>query len=692
MPAPTRGTAGPGGRSVFAADCHAAPAGRQAPTGSATVALVGCPNVGKSAVFRMLTGVRAGVGNYPGTTVDVGSGAWKLGTDEPATQEAGVGTVAVLDLPGTYSLDPISPDEELVRDLLTDGAPDLVLAVVDAVNLSRSLYLVAQMRESARRMVVALTMTDVASRRGINVDAAGLAAALGVAVVVVDGRRSTPPRELAQAVQAALQAEPTTARPTGRDEIASPCCAATEPRAARADLEVGDEVDQFAAAAERFAWIAQVERAAVTGPGTPITTRSDRIDRLVCNRWLGPIVFLAAMFAVFMITTKVAAPLQEALGTLVDGPVTSGVTAVFGWFGAEESIVAHFFVDGVIAGVGAVLTFIPLMILMFGLLAMLEDSGYMARAAVVADRLMRAVGLPGRAFIPVIVGFGCNVPAVAGTRVIPNARHRLLTVLLLPFVSCNARLTVYVLVGTIFFGGNAGYVVFAMYVLSVILVVAVGRLLRSTVLRDIPREPLMIDLPPYHLPAIRLVSAVTWQRLRAFLRTATGIIVITSALVWVLSATPGIGARHDDAAVSFGNVSVSDSVYGQVSHAVAPGFDPAGFGNWQAASALLTGFVAKEAVIAAWAQTYATEEPADIGQPGALGDSLRSDFEQSSGGHTIAAVLAFMVFLLAYTPCLTTVAAQRREIGTRWTMFGMGMQLAVAWALAVVVFQVGSRL
>lgn len=688
MAARTPDTTGPGGRSVFTADCHAAPAGRQAPSGSATVALVGCPNVGKSAVFRMLTGVRAGVGNYPGTTVAVGNGAWKLDTGklEPAQ------TVAALDLPGTYSLDPISPDEELVRDLLNDDHPDLVLAVVDAVNLSRSLYLVAQLREQARRIVIALTMTDVASRRGIEVDAAKLARAIGTPVVVVDGRRSTPPRGLAQAVETALLSAPTPARASRRGANQPPCCTAEVLGDTTPPPNATDEPDQFAAAAERFSWIALVEQAAVTTPRTPITTRSDRIDRIVCNRWLGPVIFLAAMFAVFMITTKVAAPLQEALGALVDGPVTSMITAAFGWFGADDTIAAHFVIDGVIAGVGAVLTFIPLMILMFGLLAMLEDSGYLARAAVVADRLMRAVGLPGRAFIPVIVGFGCNVPAVAGTRVIPNARHRLLTVLLLPFVSCNARLTVYVLVGTTFFGSNAGYVVFAMYVLSVALVVVVGRLLRSTVLRDIPREPLMIDLPPYHLPAVRLVGAVTWQRLRAFLKTATGIIVITSALVWVLSATPGLGTHQTGSAAGFGNVSVSDSVYGQVSRAVAPAFNPAGFGNWQAASALITGFVAKEAVIAAWAQTYATSEPTDVGQPGALGDSLRADFGESSDGHTIAAVLAFMVFLLAYTPCLTTVAAQRREIGTKWTVFGMGMQLTVAWVLAVVVFQVGSLL
>ncbi len=654
----------PEGKRALLADCHGAASGRTV-ADAPTVALIGCPNVGKSAVFRMLTGIRAGIGNYPGTTVDVGRGVWKVGSTRQ---------VNVLDLPGTYSLDPTSPDEQLVYDLLVMDAPDLVIAVVDAVNLARSMYLVAQLREQNRRMIVVLTMTDVLGRRGNPIDIEALQEAVGVPVVPVDGRSGSVPPELAEVTSRALVGSPASPRP-----VADP----------------GGNADPLLAAGERFEWVRQVELAALgAATGDLKTTGSDRIDRIVCNKWLGPVIFLATMFAVFMITTKAAAPLQEWLDGLVSGPVSSGLGTFFGWFGWEESVVASFVIDGVVTGVGAVLTFVPLMIIMFGLLALLEDSGYMARAAVVADRLMRAVGLPGRAFIPMIVGFGCNVPAVAATRVIPNARHRLLTVLLLPFISCNARLTVFVLVGTVFFASNAGYVVFAMYVLSVVLVVLVGRLLRGVMFRDVKAEPLLIDLPPYHFPMPRLVAAVTWQRLRAFLRTATGIIVITSAAVWVLSATPAIGTdRGPDATeVGFNQVDVADSLYGQISQTVAPVFDPAGFGNWEATSALITGFVAKEAVIAAWAQTYATEEPEDERDPGELGALLQGDFEESSGGHAIAAVLAFMVFLLAYTPCLTTLAAQRREIGTRWTLFGVGVQLVVAWTLAVVVFQVGRLL
>jgi ferrous iron transport protein B len=330
------------------------------------------------------------------------------------------------------------------------------------------------------------------------------------------------------------------------------------------------------------------------------------------------------------------------------------------------------------------LTFVPLMAIMFTLLALLEDCGYLARAAVVTDRLMRAVGLPGRAFLPLVVGFGCNVPAVSATRVLPDARQRLLTVLLVPFTSCSARLTVYVLVASSFFGAHAGDVVFAMYVLSIVLVVLGGLLLRSTLLRRMGADELILDLPRYQLPLPRLLLAVTWMRLRSFLRTAGGVIVATVTVVWLLSAIP---ARPG--AGGFGEVAVQDSAYGRLAVGLSPMFAPAGFGDWHATGALTVGFVAKEAVVSSWAQTYATARPADPNRPGVLGDWLRADFEKSSGGHVTPAVLAFLVFLLGYTPCVATLAAQRREIGLRWTAIGVGMQFTLAWTLAVVVFQVG---
>ena len=284
--------------------------------------------------------------------------------------------------------------------------------------------------------------------------------------------------------------------------------------------------------------------AVATRQGHSAVTWTDRIDRVATAPVLGPLLFLAVMWLVFQITTVVAAPLQDALDTLVAGPVSDASRAVLGAIGLGGSAIEGFVVDGLVAGVGMLLTFVPLMALMFLLLAVLETSGYLARAAVVTDRAMRAIGLPGRAFLPLIVGFGCNVPAISATRVLPDARQRVMTSLLVPFTACSARLTVFVLVGATFFGSNAGNVVFGMYVLSIVLVIGVGFVLRSVLWRSMGADALVIDLPAYHLPMPRQVAIMTWTRVRAFLRTAGGIIVVTVAAVWLLSAIPAPRQRR----------------------------------------------------------------------------------------------------------------------------------------------------
>jgi ferrous iron transport protein B len=639
------------------------------------VALVGSPNVGKSSLFNTVTGARRTVGNWAGTSVEVGSGSWRApGLD-----------VTVVDLPGAYSLDPLSPDEELTRDLLIRSdpgdRPDVVVVVVSAADLARTLYLAAQVLEQPLRAVIAVTMGDIAVRRGVRLDAAALAAELGVPVVPVDARRGRVDG-LVQAVREALAAAP-------RQAPGSPSSAeaGSDPDTGT-DPEAGTDPDdeQFAAADRRFALVARAVAAATHRSGPGGANWSDRVDRVTTSPVAGPVLFLTVMWAVFQLTTRVAAPIQSALDALLTGPVSNAVRWVLGLVGLRGGWVDGLLVDGVLAGAGMLLTFVPLMTIMFALLAVLEDSGYLARAAVVTDRLMRAVGLPGRAFLPLVVGFGCNVPAVSATRVLPDARQRLLTVLLVPFTSCSARLTVYVLVASTFFGDRAGDVVFGMYVLSVGLVVLAGLLLRSTLLRTVGPEDLVLDLPRYQLPMPRLLLAVTWMRLSAFLRTAGGVIVAAVVVVWALSTIQVTHARTAEP--------VQNSAYGRLATAAAPVFTLAGFGDWHATGALAVGFVAKEAVVSSWAQTYATEQPGtprpgDLQQAGGLGASLRDDFERSSGGHVTPAVLAFLVFLLGYTPCVATLAAQRREIGIRWTAIGIGMQFVLAWVIAVGVFQVG---
>jgi ferrous iron transport protein B len=649
--------------------CHEVPQ-HTAGDGSPVVALVGAPNTGKSTLFNALTGSRVTMGNWPGTTVEVSRGVWRTTLESPTcdcndctcSHDESPLALTMLDLPGAYSLDAHSPDEQLTRGLLQDGPaderPDLCIVTVDASRLAHGLYLVSQIRELAMRVVVVVTMSDIATQRELAVNTAVLARALGCPVVATDPRRRKGVVALATAVRTAL-ADP-----------------ASDPRTTPAtdDSLILDE--------DRFTWLSAAAEQATLGTGHDRLTLSDRVDRWVTAPVVGPLIFLAVMWAVFQVTTTVAAPLQDALDGFFSGPVSRTVISLLSLVHLNGTWVEGLLVNGLVAGVGMLLTFVPLMALMFVLLALLEDSGYLARAAVVTDRLMRIMGLPGRAFLPLIVGFGCNVPAISATRILPDARQRLLSVLLVPFTSCSARLTVFVMLGTVFFGTNAGTAVFGMYVASVLLVVLVGLLLRRTLWRTMGAEPLIIDLPAYHRPTLRLTASVVWQRLRGFLKTASGIIVVTVCAVWLLQSIPTTSGQ------TFGHVPVEESVYGVAARAISPAFAPAGFDQWQTTSALIVGFVAKEAVISSWAQTYATEQPAP-GQAGLLGDHIQAAFQQSSGGHPLPAVLAFMVFLLAYTPCVATLAAQRREVGLRWTLFGVAVQLATAWLLAVTVFQIG---
>ncbi|AZA11974.1 ferrous iron transport protein B [Corynebacterium gerontici] len=638
--------------------CHSESHGSNlAPKGAPVIALVGAPNAGKSTLFNGLTGAKAKMGNWPGTTVEVSRGAWKTNA----------GTYDVIDFPGAYSLDPISPDEELTRDLVVecaeDDRPDLVMVAVDATALSRSLYMVAQLAEQAHRIVVIITKSDVGSRYGSEVDVEKLGQVLGVPVVAVDPRRRGNLAAIETVVSAELQRPKRTLR------------------------QVHTE-DAFELADDRFEWVEQAVAAALSSKEQQEKTASEKIDAVALHPVAGPLMFLACMWLVFQITTTVAAPLQDALDAFFSGPVSDLARSALEALGLTHPFFSGLIVDGLIGGVGMVLTFAPLMALMFLILAVLEDSGYMARAAVVTDRLMKSIGLPGKAFIPLIVGFGCNVPAISATRVLGQPRQRLLTALLIPFTSCSARLTVYVMLASTFFPDHAGSVVFAMYCISIALVVLVGLGMKHTLWRRMGAEPLVIDLPVYQLPGFRLALSVMWVRLKGFLHTAGGIIVATVTVVFLLQSTPVVsGYSFADEALPTQN-----SVYGAVAEGISPVFEPAGFGSWSISGTLLTGFVAKEAVISSWAQTYQLDDVTDAAPEdqasSPLANAVRQDFTQASGGHTIAAVWAFMVFLLAYTPCVATLAAQRREIGVKWMLAGVGIQLTSAWILAVIVFNV----
>lgn len=618
---------------------------------TASVLLVGNPNVGKSTLFNALTRARQRVVNAPGTTVDLAQGVWCTECND----------LNLVDLPGTYSLIARSPDEQVAADAVRDPSHDLAVVVLDATALSRSLYLLGQVARAGKPVVVALTMIDLAEARGLAPDAKALAAALRVPVVEANGRSGKGLVELAAVVSNALD------NPSYVHGV---------------NLRTESEVirDRLSEAQELFDWVEDVSDAAVPS-APPRATISDHIDKVLLNPWVGPAAFLAVVWGVFQLTTVVAAPLMDGVSQLFQGPVAGWISSALGAVGAP-SWFDSFIVNGVLAGVGTVLSFVPLMAIMFASVSALESSGYLARVAVVADRAMRAMGLDGRAMLPLIVGFGCNVPALSATAVLPHARQRLLTGLLVPLTSCTARLAVYLLLAHTFFPGSAGTVVFGMYVASVVLVITGGLIARHTVMRDLKPEPLIIALPDYQLPHLKTLGIGVWTRIASFTRKAGAVIVVAVMVLWALQAIP-VRGDHELAAVP-----ITDSVYGAVAQGLSPTLAPMGLDDWRISASLVAGIAAKEVTIASLAQAYAL----DNAQDETLGEQLRATVERTSGGAPGAAALALMVFVLAYLPCLATLAEQRRLYGLKWTAAAAGAQLAGAYGLAIVVFQVGRLL
>ena len=645
------------------------------------VVFVGNPNVGKSSMFNALLGARTRTMNAPGTTVSITCGQYHY--EKPKTA-GNAQNWQFVDTPGTYSLAPMSPDEQVAVDALTGMSgmpvPDLAVVVLDATALSRSLYLLSMVVELGLPTVVALTMNDLAVRNGCGVDAERLSHLLdGMPVVAIDGRTGDGGKALAGAIAASFEGTPVphglTALPTAT---------------ADADMKTADGLSVWAEsrADARLDWTAGILRG-LDMHAVDHVTLSDRIDRVLLHPVIGVLVFLAVLFVVFQATTTLASPMQDWIDVTFRGWCADGLDLLLGLFGPSVSggWLRSLLVDGLLDGVVTVLTFIPVMGIMFLLLSILEDSGYMARAAFVMDRAMRALGLDGRAFLPIIVGFGCNLPALAATRTLSDSRQRVLTGMLVPFAACSARLSVFLVLAHAFFPKYAGLVVFLMYVASVMVVLLVGVLLRHTMFRGLEPEPLMLALPAYQCPRALQLARSVLLRLWGFIRGASVIIISMITALWLLQGIPvtanaGGFAHVDD---------VHDSAYGVLADAVAPVFAPAGFDDWHASAALITGFVAKEVVVGSMSQSYHADEPDDAASQqageGTLGQKLRASFDQSSHGHGKAAAIAFLLFTLAYTPCLATVAEMRRQFGTKVAARSVLLSLAVAYVIAIIAFQ-----
>ncbi len=649
------------------------------------VALAGAPNVGKSTVFNLLTGLSQHVGNWPGKTVEQKTGVLRRGNL----------TMNIVDLPGTYSLTANSVEEQIARDYLVNESPDVVVAVLNAASLERNLYLVAELIELAPRLVVALNMMDVARQQGIKIDAEALASALNIPVVPIVANKNRGVNELV------AQIEQECLRPAGwreirhieygsdmlrvidrvagmlNTEVASPY---SQHWAAMKLLEGDEQINRLirlryppdrwpkldsylkqneSAAMEiatlRYEWVARMAAAAQEKPHIGRVSLTERIDRAATHPVSGIIILLLVLSLMFGLVYSIGIPIQKFLEVNL---IERGQELVYSSLAFTPAWFQSFLADGLLSGVGLVLTFIPILMLFFIFWALMEDVGYTARAAFVTDRFMHLLGLHGKSCLPLVLGFGCNVPAVLGTRIIDSPRARLLTILITPLVPCTGRMAVVAIIAAAFFGSQAVLVSMGIIVFSLLMLVIIGMILNKFVIRG-ESEALIMELPLYHVPDMRLVGLVTWQNTLAFIKRAGTIILLVSLTVWLLAILP--------------NGRIDDSFLANVGR----WFEPAGglMGlNWQMMVALLSSFVAKENTIATL---------------GVLLGGHGVDFTQQLRQLlTPAAAVAFLVFQVLFIPCAATVAAMRHETGGwKWPAFSVAFQLVLSFAMAVLVYQ-----
>jgi len=715
-----------------------------------TIALAGNPNSGKTTIFNNLTGTRQKVGNWPGVTV-----AKKEGTIHRDGYE-----LRIIDLPGTYSLTPFSIEEIVARDFVLDEHPDVVIDIIDASNLERSLYLATQLREIDCKVIFALNMADLARSHGVKINALKLSELLDVPVVFTVGNKNKGMDELLQAaidlgqtdaapdfkrkvkynqdvekaisaLQKVIEAQAGQVLPYNPrwtaiklledDKIVKERLAQKVGPAGNVILEAAQAqrrylMDRFEddpeviTTDERYGFIAGIVKEIVTTSTKERVDLSRDIDLVLTNRFVGFPIFLFFIWAMFQLTFTV--------GEYPMGWIEHGID----WFSAllaaslPESMIKELLLNGIVAGVGSVIVFLPNILILFFCIALFEDTGYMARAAFLMDKVMHLIGLHGKSFIPMLMGFGCNVPAIMASRTLESEKDRILTILITPFMSCSAKLPVYIVLAGTFFGAKAGTVIFGVYLLGIVLSIMTGRLFRSTLLKGAD-APFVMELPPYRVPMVKSLLIHMWDRAKMFLRKMGGIILIGSVVVWSLSAFP----RQIDYAIDYEaerlnietgyNTAVATaeegersallaqkkqavdrlkiqqnsektekSFMGRIGQFVAPVFAPLGI-DWRGGIALVTGFVAKEIVVSTLGVLYQVEDTEDAAT---LEKALKA-FGMSS-----LSALSMMVFVLLYLPCLATVTTIKQETGSyKWMAFSITYSTAIAWIMALIVYQGG---
>ncbi|MDY6791230.1 MAG: ferrous iron transport protein B [Thermodesulfobacteriota bacterium] len=715
-----------------------------------TIALAGNPNSGKTTTFNNITGTRQKVGNWPGVTVEKKEGTVnKFGYD-----------LTIIDLPGTYSLTPFSIEEIIARDFVLEECPDLVIDIIDASNLERSLYLATQLRETDCKVLFALNMADLAKTRGIKIDANKLSELLDVPVVFTISNKNEGidtllkeavklakssfkmPQErkvrynrdiensiakLQSLIESKIAEElPYNTRWTAiklleDDKIVKQRIVEKAADKAEKILKEAlsqriflrdrfDDEPEIIMTDERYGFIAGIIKEVHT---TSIKERIDisrNIDLVLTNRFIGFPIFFIFIWAMFQATFYFGAYPMEWIDTGISF-LSSTLNGLI-----PASLFKDLLLNGIIAGVGSVIIFLPNIMILFFCIAIFEDTGYMARAAFLMDKIMHLIGLHGKSFIPMLMGFGCNVPAIMSARTLEGEKDRILTILITPFMSCSAKLPVYIVLAGTFFGAKAGTVIFSIYLVGIVLSILTGRLFRSTLLRGAD-APFVMELPPYRVPILKNLLIHMWDRSKMFLKKMGGIILIGSVVVWTLSAFPRSAEYSLDANgemkkikasyqtdVKSGNADnntllsqkdadipeltraqkteqVEKSFMGRLGKTISPLFAPIGI-DWRGGVALLTGFVAKEIVVSTMAVLHAADEESD-----ALKEALLSS------GMTPLSALSMMIFVLLYLPCLATVAAIKRETGSfKWMFFSITYNTSIAWFAAFFVYQGGKLL
>jgi ferrous iron transport protein B len=641
-----------------------------------TVAVAGNPNTGKTSLFNALTGLRQKVANYPGVTVESKQGQWSLAPDRLAR---------VIDLPGLYSLEATSLDEQIARDVLLGrtskiAKPDVLIITVDATNLTRNLYLATQLIETGLPTVVALTMFDLAERNKINIDVRKLSDALGVKVVPVVAKRREGIESLGRAV---LDAAAAGSRQKTDWSFSNP-----EQNRSRSVSDLSRESWQELLTA-RYRWIERVVSETTQHDEAQQPNTSERIDAFVTHKFLGPVILFLVMLLIFQVIFSWAS-LPMNLIDHVFSAMGAGLRAHL-----APGILTDLLVDGVIAGVGGVLVFLPQILLLFLFITLLEDSGYMARAAFLMDRLMSVFGLHGKAFVPLLSSFACAVPGIMATRTIENPKDRVATIMIAPFMSCSARLPVYTLMIAAFFSGQKvlGFIslgavmILGMYLLGIGVAIVVAWILKHTIL-NAPSPPFMMELPPYRLPNFANVAQTMLARVGVFLKQAGTIIMAISILMWVLVSFPR--ASKDDAGSDHAT-QVENSYAGQAGRIIEPLIAPLGF-DWRIGIALISSFAARETVISTLSIVYKVGDDSGAESSSLVAAMRNAKRVDGSRVWSPRVALSLMVFFVLACQCMSTVAIVRRETNSwRWPLFMISYMLVLAYVGSLITYQ-GGRL